>query len=188
MDLATYHRRACGEFDKRVTRVSSDAWARSTPCTDWDVRALVNHNTAENLWVPELLAGRSLESVGDRFEGDVGGANPGGAWQATARAAVAAVDAAANRFDEKVRLSAGDMPIGEYVTQRGFDLLVHAWDLARALGGDEGLPSDLVESSWEWAAPQVDAFAGTPFFGPPVRVPDDAPIQDRLLGLTGRHP
>jgi uncharacterized protein (TIGR03086 family) len=188
VELATHHRRACDEFDQRVAQIGNDAWARSTPCTDWDVRALVNHNTAENLWVPELLAGRSLESVGNRFEGDVTGGDPRGAWQVSARAAASAVDAAADRFDEDVRLSAGDTPVREYVTQRGFDLLVHAWDLARALGADERLPPDLVDWSWEWAAPQADVFAGTPFFGPRVRVPDNAPLQERLLGLTGRRP
>jgi len=36
----------------------------------------VNHLAGEDLWAPPLLAGSTIAEVGDRFEGDVLGAEP----------------------------------------------------------------------------------------------------------------
>ena len=37
------------------TRSAGQQWHDPTPCTDWDVRTLVNHVTVEQLWVPPLV-------------------------------------------------------------------------------------------------------------------------------------
>ncbi|HEX2297902.1 MAG TPA: maleylpyruvate isomerase N-terminal domain-containing protein, partial [Pseudonocardiaceae bacterium] len=52
------------EFDRRVEAVAPDQWNNPTPCTEWDVRALVNHLVTEQLWVPLLLDGATVEDVG----------------------------------------------------------------------------------------------------------------------------
>lgn len=49
---------------------------------------------------------------------------------------------------------------------------------------------ELVEAALEFVRPTAEGNPdGTPgLFGPPVAVDDDAPLLDRLLGLTGRDP
>jgi hypothetical protein len=50
------------------------------------------------------------------------------------------------------------------------------------------LPEELVEGMWEQLVPEVEAWRQMGVYGPPVSVPSDAPLQDRLLGLVGRDP
>jgi uncharacterized protein (TIGR03086 family) len=132
-DIRDLHRRATEGFDHHVTTVRPEQWGLPTPCTGWDVRALVNHVVSGNRWTPELLAGHTISDVGDRFEGDVLGDDAIGAW--TDSAAVAA--ARNSDMTEPVHLSSGPGPAAEYLTQVFADLVIHTWDLARALGANE---------------------------------------------------
>ncbi|MGY1680588.1 TIGR03086 family metal-binding protein [Geodermatophilus sp. SYSU D01176] len=68
------------------------------------------------------------------------------------------------------------------------EVLVHGWDLAVATGQHYAADPASVAACTEFAA-QAAAEGPTPgLFGPPVPVPDDAPLLDRLLALTGRDP
>ncbi|WP_238449377.1 maleylpyruvate isomerase family mycothiol-dependent enzyme [Micromonospora sp. 4G55] len=76
MDLLETYRRSLAEFVDRVEQVAPGQWSDPTPCPDWDVRALVNHVVTEDRWTAPLLAGRTVEEIGDRFEGDQLGDDP----------------------------------------------------------------------------------------------------------------
>ncbi len=116
-------------------QIGDHQWQAATPDEDWTVRDLVNHLAGEDLWAPPLLAGSTIAEVGDRFEGDVLGAEPKAAWAAASATAVraAAEDGAMDRI---VHLSFGDFPGSEYTLQLFADHVIHAWDLARAIGAD----------------------------------------------------
>ncbi len=178
--------RAVAGFTRAVHAIAPDQWDAPTPCTEWDVRALVRHVTVEQLWAPPLLGGATVADVGDRFDGDVLGDDPHTHWD---QAAAASVDAfrAADVAGGTVALSRGPTPVGGYLGEMTADALIHTWDLARAIGADEALDPELVAAVYEYAAPHVDEFAGSGLFDPPVPVPDDAPLQTRLLALTGRR-
>lgn len=177
-------RRAVAEFDRRVAAIDDTQWSDPTPCTEWDVRALVNHVVAEDLWAPALLAGETLEEVGDRFDGDVLGDDPRTAWTEASEAAVAAVDA--TPADRGVHTSMGEIPAAQYVPQIHVDHLIHAWDLARAIGTDERLPADLVAAALAMLEPMEPMLRASGSFGDRVEVGDDADPQERLLALCGR--
>jgi uncharacterized protein (TIGR03086 family) len=70
------------------------------------------------------------------------------------------------------------------------EVVVHGWDIAMASGQPFSCEPDLVDASYEFVQATVAANPdGSPdLFGPPVPVPDDAPLFDRFLGLTGRDP
>src|SRR6476620_4888878 len=104
MDVVSYHRRAVEEFDAQVRAGGSEQWALPTPCSDWDVRALVHHLVNENMWTTPLLAGKTIADVGDAFDGDLVGDDPAAVWQATMREALAAV-AEPGAMDRTVHLS-----------------------------------------------------------------------------------
>jgi uncharacterized protein (TIGR03086 family) len=179
------HRRALAEFGERVRAVADDQWHLPTPCSEWDVRALVNHMTSENLWTTPLFEGKTVAEVGDRYDGDVLGDDPKGGWEASARAAEAAVgDAGA--MERTVHLSFGDFPGREYTMQLLADLVIHCWDLARAIGADERLDSELVEQVAAWFEPAEAGYRTAGAIGPRVEVPPDADPQTRLLAAFGR--
>ena len=72
-----------------------------------------------------------------------------------------------------------------------FDLPQHGWDLAKATGQVAAIDPDEVEllwgslngapANWEWQR-------ANGWYGAPLPVPADAPLQDRVLGLLGRDP
>lgn len=188
-ELIDLHGTAMGEFDRRVRAVALTDWALPTPCADWDVHDLVNHLTAEQLWVSHLLGGARVEDLDDRFDGDVLGEEPLATWEVAAREARTAW-LAPSALEGTVHLSFGDAPAELYLWQMTFDLTVHAWDLARALGTDETLDPELVEQVYAWVDEQD--FGGQEgaegLFAPPVEVDARSPLQDRLIALTGRTP
>src|SRR3954453_13987808 len=87
MELLDAHGAAMHEFDQAIHQVRNDQWESPTPCTEWTVRDLVNHLVSEQLWAPHLLAGRTLEDVGDTYDGDVIGEDPLAAWERASQVA-----------------------------------------------------------------------------------------------------
>ncbi|MFE9244102.1 TIGR03086 family metal-binding protein [Nocardiopsis sp. NPDC006938] len=186
-DLVDLHGTAMAEFDRRVAGVALADWARPTPCADWDVHDLVNHLTSEQLWVPPLLDGATLEEVGDRFDGDILGEEPAATWSVASREARTAW-LAPSATERTVHLSFGDVPGRVYLWQMTFDLGVHAWDLARGIGADERLDPGLVAELLAWAEENTAVLSGSSLFAERVPVGDGADAQTRLLALTGRKP
>lgn len=179
------HRRAAATFGALVHSVRTDQWQLPTPCAGWDVRALVNHVVGENRWVPLLFAGQSVADVDDHLDGDLLGRDPRAAWDDSLAAAAEAI----NRHGamvQAVHLSVGDVPGGEYVTQLGADLVVHSWDLARAIGGDETLDASLVQAAAAWFSGVAELARRAGVVGPPLHVPGTADPQAKLLADLGR--
>ncbi|MGA7271045.1 MAG: TIGR03086 family metal-binding protein [Acidimicrobiia bacterium] len=184
-DVQELFPRAVGEFDRRVEVIADSQWDDDTPCTEWSVRDLVNHLTYEDLWVPELLAGKTLEEVGDRFDGDILGDEPKQAWRRARDGALKAVSAGS--MDRPVHTSMGEMPARDYLSQLLSDHLVHAWDLARAIGSDEGLDEELVRNCDAMMRPYEAMMRASGVFGDYVEVPADTDAEVRLLALFGRR-
>ena len=184
-DQAALHRRAVGEFDARVRAVGDDQWELPTPCSDWNVRQLVNHLVYEDRWTVPLMEGTTLAEVGDRYEGDLLGDEPRKAWAESSAEAVAAVQAD-GAIERTVDLSSGPTPATEYVSQLFADHLVHAWDLARAIGADERLDPELVDACAAWFASMEDLYRSIGAIGPRPETPPGADPQTALLAAFGR--
>ena len=185
-DLVELHRRAVDEFGARVRLVGDDQWHGPTPCTEWDVHALVNHMVYENLWTPPLLDAKTMEEVGSRFDGDLLGDDPVGNWSDAARRAQEAV-ARPGALGRTVHASFGDITGQEYVHQLTTDHVIHAWDLARAIGADERLEPDLLAFVDEYLRSSVEQWRAAGVFGPEVDVGPGADPQTALLALAGRR-
>jgi uncharacterized protein (TIGR03086 family) len=70
------------------------------------------------------------------------------------------------------------------------EVVVHGWDIAAATGHDYACETELVQAAYAFVQSAVAQNPGgsSGLFGPPVTVPDTAPLLDRLIGLTGRDP
>jgi uncharacterized protein (TIGR03086 family) len=185
-ELLTLFQRAADGFARHVHAVAGGQWHDPTPCTDWDVRMLVNHVTVEQLWVPPLVEGSTVAEVGASFDGDQLGDNPVATWEAALRASLAAFSAT-GALDGTVLLSAGEKATGDYCWEMTTDALIHSWDLARGIGADETLDAELVELVYERTLPIAEHLQETGLFAPPVPVPHDAPLQIKLLAIFGRR-
>ncbi len=185
-DVQRIYDRCAAEFAARVHAVDG-RWDRTTELPGWDVRDLVHHLVHEERWTPPLLAGATMEEVGDRFEGDLLGDDPVAAFDEAAAEALAAVRAD-GVLGRTVHLSFGDHPGSEYVMQLSADHLVHAVDLARALGVDETVDPEVAEAVLGWFTPMEDMYREFGVIGPRVGWEPDAAAQARLLGMMGRRP
>lgn len=185
MSLVDLHRRAVEGFDRNVQAVRDDQWSEPTPCSNWSVRDLVNHIVNEDRWTPELLAKKTIEDVGNRFDGDLLGDDPKGSWENASKEALNAVQAE-GALEGVVNVSWGQIPATEYVGQLFLDHLVHGWDLASAIGADTKLDPELVEACYAEAKEQEELIRASGAFGSQVDIPEDASTQTKLLALLGR--
>jgi uncharacterized protein (TIGR03086 family) len=186
MDLGTLYRSTVESWSGKVSGIADDQWDLPTPCSDWTVRDLVNHVVGEDLWTPPLVDGRTIEEVGDQFDGDLLGDDPIGTAQAAAAAAITATSAALPDGGI-VHLSFGDTPIEEYVWQLVSDHLVHEWDLAAAIGAPRQLDPTAVGEVTGWFANWEELYRGAGAVGPRVEISEADP-QSALLAGFGRDP
>jgi uncharacterized protein (TIGR03086 family) len=184
MNEASALRRASDGFVERAQQIASEQWHAATPCVEWNVRALVNHVAGEYLWLPEMLAGKTVADVGERLDGDLLGNEPVQTLINAQRAALAAVEAD-GALDMTVHLSFGDLPASVYAMQMIIDSTIHSWDLARAIGADETLDSELVEIAYAELQQNAEEWREGGAFGPKRDAADDS-TQAKLLALTGR--
>ena len=183
-EVTDLYLRSLDEFDQRVRVITDDQWGDPTPCTEWNVRDLVNHVVGEDLWAPLLLEGMTLEEVGGRFDGDVLGDDPVARWTRARDGAVRAIEGWTGR---PVHTSMGQIAAEEYVEQLFTDHLIHAWDLARGIGADEELDPELVGECYRRSLPHTQLIRASGVFGTQVVPPAGADPQTRLLALYGRR-
>jgi uncharacterized protein (TIGR03086 family) len=186
MALENAYRRSV-EFWKYTVSNVSDDWSRPTPCTDWNVRALVNHVVGEDRWTKPLVDGRTIAEVGDAFDGDLLGEDPKTSAMAAADEALTAV---AERLPAggTVHLSYGEEDIGEYISQLAADHLIHGWDLAAASGQNRNLDPELVAEVAGWFRNREEIMRSS---GAIAAMPESAsggnPQADLLIAF-GRNP
>jgi uncharacterized protein (TIGR03086 family) len=187
MALVDLYRNSVSSFAERVAQVAPEQWTAPTPCSEWDVRTLVNHVVYEQRWSVPLFAGATIAEVGSRFDGDLLGTDAVLAATEAAEDANAAVSET-GALERSVHLSFGDTPAEEYVRQLLADYLVHGWDLAVAIGADRGMDPQAVQETLTWFADREAAYRSGGSIGPRVDVPADASDQDKLLAAFGRDP
>jgi uncharacterized protein (TIGR03086 family) len=177
-NLIERHRRACDGFARVAGAVPSEKWDRPTPCSDWDARALVEHVIGFH----DFLLLRPLGMRAERPRDD-----PAARWAATAAALFTAL-AEPGVLDRATELPGGGQSTpGKMLGALTTDVLVHTWDLARAVD----LPPDL---DLQLCASAVDALLANDLprdngmFEPAVAVAGDADAATRLIAFYGRDP
>jgi uncharacterized protein (TIGR03086 family) len=178
MDPVLMFERAATDAAAMVERVRPDQWSAPTPCTDWDVEALVRHMQDGSGY---LLAALGQEPVPS---------GPHGAGYREAMAAALDGLRAPGALDRRCMSPAGfEWSVADAAAGTAMDQLVHTWDLAVAIDGPRDLDDEVVDAVTAMFIPQMpDVGRAAGFIGPEVAVAVDAPTSDRLLGAVGRHP
>jgi hypothetical protein len=172
-----------------IDRISPEQLEIAAPA-DWSrkenpiLRDILASHTYDEAWVPDVLAGRTIEEVGDSHAGDLLGDDPIAAYDRVNDLATAAVSATTD-LDAVAHLSYGDFPVREYLVHTAIYRAFQAWSIAKLLGFGYSLPDELVEGLWEHVGPQVDTFREMGVFPPEIAVPADADSETRLLGRVG---
>ena len=186
MSVVDLFMRAQQVFDANVRLIKEDHWGLPTPCTEWDVRALVNHLANENAWARPMLESRSIAEVGNALDGDLLGDDPVSAWEGWA-AEARDIMATPGVVEATVHASFAELSGEEYIGQLWVDHLIHAWDLARAIGADEAMDPELAQIAYDELKPMEEALKASGAYGDKVEVSEGADLQTKLLAVTGRR-
>ncbi|MCP2342155.1 TIGR03086 family metal-binding protein [Actinomadura rupiterrae] len=169
--------------------INDDQLANKTPCTEYDVRALVNHLL---FWGPSLAGGGRKESVPQPAASESEANLADDDWRGRLLALLdditsswAPPSAWEGETDMGTPQTLPAPVLGDMITG---ELALHAWDLAVATGQRLELPADLLAHLHGRVLASVEQGREMGMYGPQVAVPDDAPALDRILGLTGRDP
>lgn len=185
-----------------VDQVGDDQWDMRPPADfptagdrEYTLREILAYQAYDEAWIPTMMAGTTIDDAGaDRFgdpiDNDLLGDDPKARFAELVQASVDAVEALdeSDLDDRTVHYTYGDYPAREALWHAIGFRVMRAHDIAKAIGVDRDLPDDLVRATWDIIEPNAEEWREMGVFGPAVEVPDDAPLQDRLLGLTGRHP
>src|SRR5689334_307151 len=185
-ELLELFQRAQAQFTDRLDAVEPDQW-EDEALPEWTVADLVAHMVTEMLWVAPLFAGEPYAE--GRFPDsttDLLGDDPFTSWESAADDALSAV-AEDEALVRTVHLDRGPTPASLYVEELISDLTVHAWDLARATGGDTELDGQLVTAALV-VADRLPEEGVEGLFDPPLQVADSVSPQTRLLARFGRRP
>lgn len=186
------YKKHADQFEQKVAAVTADQWENASPCEDWTALDVVDHVVMMH---GAMLAplGMSLSPAPSVDEDPL----------AAFRSARADVEAVLN--DPKLAGALTHSPAGDLTAEAHIDrvisddMVLHGWDLARATGQDDTMDPEDVERLWATTntvpAEMMEkmrtpgAFGpGIVVYGPEVKVPDDAPLQHKLLGAIGRTP
>lgn len=190
--IAERYRAHADAFESRVAAVRPEQWENPSPCAEWTARDVVRH-IVDMHGVMLRPLDRSLSAAPSVDE------DPLAAFRA-ARADIEAVLADPALAGYESATPTGPLTAEEHIDQViSDDMVLHGWDLARATGQDDTMDPADVARLWAMTSaipPELlekfrtpGAFGpGITVYGPEVKVAEDAPLQDRLLGMIGRDP
>lgn len=166
-----------------VQRVRPDDLEKPTPCTDFDVRGLLNHLlVATSIAATAARGEKAAVPDGEQFDTD-----PAAAYDERRQALLSALRSP-GALDRDWDLPFGMLP-GSTMSRIVFlENLTHGWDIAKATGQDTTMPGDLVSEGLEVAGPMNDLLRTPGVCGPALDVPESASPQDKFIAFMGRTP
>jgi len=172
---------------RTVAGVDAAQFWRPTPCSDWDVRTLLNHLI---VWTSYSLEARAH---GDSVSQDVidrdFAADPGFAADYRAqldRALTAWSDPAT--WEGSLTIMGSATPAADVAALNIAEMVLHGWDLGAATRQAYTVSEPAAAAALRAVEANADLFRQYKGFAEPVQVPADAPLLDRLLALSGRDP
>ena len=175
MDPVIMYERAATNAVAMAQSVTADQTTLATPCSEWDVSALLEH----------------MSGGGAYLMGAMGVPANGAIWP-DLTCVSECVDALRRpgALEQRCLSPVGfEWSLAEAAAGTAMDQLIHTWGLAVAINADRDLDAEVVEAAIEMflpLMPEVGRRAG--FVGPEVAVPPGASARDRLLGAMGRNP
>ena len=186
MNNIELHERALEATTAIVANVEPAQFGAPTPCTDFDVRTLLNHMIGGNYLFVKIADGEpgtTRPALGDHVRDDA--LTP---YEESANAVARAWSDPA-LLDKTVYLPFGEFPGAFAVGIHTVEAIVHGWDLAKATGQPTELPAELYAVAWQNTKDIEESFRGPGGpFGPAVEAPAGASDTQRLMAWLGRQP
>lgn len=191
-DWLELHRRATALFTDTLAGVRD--FSAPTACLDWDATDLIRHVVTEQMWVPGLLAGGTLEEVADDLErplrrlSEQSGEQLVHTWSTMTDAVAAAWRG--TRPEAAVEMSYGRAAARHYLAQQTADTAIHAWDLGVGQLGALDWDEELATAVMDFLDRDLAEDPAPEWYRAPVPGYDDPGTGHRetVLARTGRDP
>ncbi|MEU5997797.1 MULTISPECIES: TIGR03086 family metal-binding protein [unclassified Streptomyces] len=169
--------------------VTDEQLSGPTPCPEYRVRHLLGHLAG----LSAAFRDAARKDLGPHLDRNPGDTVPdvGPEWRAALPKLLDELveawrDPAA--WEGMTRAGGIDLPGAVAGAVAMDELVVHGWDLARATGQAYAPDGASLEVAEALLTPEEDGASGDSLFGAVVPVPGDAPLLDRVIGLSGRDP
>ncbi|WP_092529317.1 TIGR03086 family metal-binding protein [Amycolatopsis arida] len=179
---------ACHRMAEVLAGITDDQLTRPTPCTEYTVGDLIDHVDGAAVGFTAV----ARKEVGEQEDPpEPTAANLGPGWRDAARRHVRTLGEA---WDDPAAwrgtaTGAGlELPTELWGRIALTEMVVHGWDLARATGQPFDLPEETLRACLDHVSGFVTEAPLPELWNPPVEVPADAPLLDRVVGLAGRTP
>jgi uncharacterized protein (TIGR03086 family) len=166
------HGFACERFSVIVQQAGGH-WDAPSPCSEWDARGVVEHVIGFH----DALLLRPTGNKPERPKGD-----EATRWAITVPAILFSLEKVASEDSDS------EVDLHRLLPVLTADVVVHTWDLAKAVGVDPQLDPGQCEVSLEVVRPNDERLRKTGMFGEAVPVPEDADSATRLVAFLGRDP
>ncbi|NDZ82525.1 TIGR03086 family protein [Streptomyces sp. SID10853] len=179
---------ACRRMTDVLAGVTDDRLTHATPCADYTVGDLINH-------IDEVACGFAALARKEHADADNGAdAGPaplGRGWCEPVTAHVLALGASwadPAAWQGSTEAAGVELPNERWGRVALTEMVVHGWDLAVATGRPFGLPAATLQACLDHVADFVPRAPVPALWGPAADIPDDAPLLDRIIAITGRSP
>jgi uncharacterized protein (TIGR03083 family) len=181
--LGERHLAVCQRFGESV-RAANGKWDRRSPCNAWDARGVLEHVIGFH----DVLLLRPLGLKPDRPRDD-----PQIRWELTYGQLEKAFQPGRQLFERVIDIPelAGNpstrLDACAIMPNLTRDVLIHTWDLARAVGADDRLGAQWCEYFYSALPTDRAALSVSGMFEGPV-ASEQTDMQSKLLARLGRNP
>lgn len=149
-----------------------------------DLKTAVNYHAYDDAFVPDTLAGKTMQEVGDVYDSLKDSASTLADYRThNARA----IDAARSfsGLEAVTHLSYGNFPARDYLQHITSYRIGRCHTFAAMIGTKLELSEDFAQALIDEHTPIIDGYRQMDVFGPAIDVPEDSNAQTRLYALLG---
>lgn len=168
-------------LDAVAQRVPAEAWDNASCCEGWTAREAAGHAGWLIRNVGSLAAGNG--SIAEQAEAEVLGADPANAMREIVASTMAALDGQ-GVLSTVAQTPFGEMPLDQFLGIVWVDPMIHAWDVADAVGIEHGIDAQSAQDAHQQLSPVIDNLRGPGMFAEAAGGGGDAVVE--LMALTGR--
>src|SRR3954451_24069011 len=161
-----------------IANVRADQYDNPTPCSDWDVRAVLSHMIA-------VVDGMGAAVSGAARPEFTLGSDPAGQFREASTATIAAWRTP-GVMDKVIDGGPGPMPGRVLAGINLLDTATHTWDVAVATGQPAQLPAGVAEAALEASRATISAEIRPGRFGPELDANSAVGPTEQLVAYLGR--
>ncbi|MDB5184713.1 MAG: hypothetical protein JWN38_521 [Candidatus Saccharibacteria bacterium] len=177
-------------LEASISQIKDDQWELDMPpgtsMKPSTLRQAVQYHTYDDAWVPDVLAGKTKDEVGDQYEALLTNDTVLESYKEYNHRANEAVSSF-NELDKTTHLSYGDFPAGEYLQHITSFRAFRSYDIAKLIGIDTRMDPEFVQALIDEFTPVIEFYRSVGVFPPALPVADDATPQQKLLAMVGRQ-